>query len=58
MAGDVLSVTLQTHPVNLERGLEECKKVINENKKKVETLTKKLQVREFYICALPEFMVG
>lgn len=48
---------MHTSLVDLEKRLKESKHVLNENKKEVKDLTRKLQVKDFDMGALCEFMI-
>lgn len=56
-AADLFASIVQTSTVDLEKRLEESEKVLNDYKKKIETITKNVYVKEFYIGTLIEYMV-
>lgn len=56
-ACDLFAVTVHTSPVDLQKTLKESEKVQKYYKKKVETINKKLQIKEVNISVLLESLV-
>lgn len=52
VAGDVFSVSLHTSPVYFDKRFEDSEGFLNDYRKEFQTLTKNLQVMEFYMGAL------